>query len=512
MTTSCLAVFALIFSAVEPGAAECTGPKTTAELYERLMLQYGGEAQRLMRPGEVDGSQDSVEVQLQIASLKDVDSRNQRFVIHVNDRFLWRDRRLAYNGTEDGGCLDGSDFRVSFPSRVLQPRVWGPDIHYENLLDGEDVLADQMWVLPGGLVWRERSLLLEARCSMTFRTMPYDTQRCFLELSSLRYFSGEDVALNTFGPLAHEAIPLTVTNTLGVVWNKRTFNGNTLEFDISATNGSVYTFVDAAGWTFRNLRMHFDLKRKPGYYERYVLNPVYLLVLISWGSFFVQRNAVPARVGLCLICFLTLTSRAVFVQGQMPISDGSVLLLQVIYVSIYFVFYTIMEYILANYLLRVEERLHRALKALPASHPLHDYHHDAIGNAIEGSIHKIEDGIQKIAEVELSVGNSSRFRRSRGTATQEGSSRATADGTHDASSAPAAAADDDGSGRGESAAAQSEQLRRALEMHVGRVRFLLVTSNGRMHIHDQTLDVFSRFAFLPAYILAVVCCNLTMRT
>ena len=60
-------------------------------------------------------------------------------------------------------------------------------------------------------------------------------------------------------------------------------------------------------------------------------------MLISWGSFFVQRNAVPARVGLCLICFLTLTSRAVFVQGQMPISDGSVLLLQVIYVSIYFV-------------------------------------------------------------------------------------------------------------------------------------------------------------------------------
>ena len=50
------------------------------------------------------------------------------------------------------------------------------------------------------------------------------------------------------------------------------------------------------------------IKRLSHFYEKYVLTPIYLLVVMAYGSLFIQRGAAPARVSLSITCYLTLTS------------------------------------------------------------------------------------------------------------------------------------------------------------------------------------------------------------
>jgi gamma-aminobutyric acid receptor subunit alpha len=46
------------------------------------------------------------------------------------------------------------------------------------------------------------------------------------------------------------------------------------------------------------LFLDFELQREIGYYLLQIYLPCYLIVVISWVSFFINREATPARVTL----------------------------------------------------------------------------------------------------------------------------------------------------------------------------------------------------------------------
>lgn len=50
------------------------------------------------------------------------------------------------------------------------------------------------------------------------------------------------------------------------------------------------------------------LRRKADYYKINVILPVCVAVTIAWASFFIARGAVPARVGMTVVCYLTLSN------------------------------------------------------------------------------------------------------------------------------------------------------------------------------------------------------------
>ena len=51
------------------------------------------------------------------------------------------------------------------------------------------------------------------------------------------------------------------------------------------------------------------MKRKPDYWIAFVLLPSIFLVALSYGTFWIQRGAIPARAAFCFIAYLSSTSR-----------------------------------------------------------------------------------------------------------------------------------------------------------------------------------------------------------
>ena len=49
-----------------------------------------------------------------------------------------------------------------------------------------------------------------------------------------------------------------------------------------------------------------------------VIIPTVAIVILSWSSFFIARSAVPARVGMGMICYLTLQNFSNAVKALLP--------------------------------------------------------------------------------------------------------------------------------------------------------------------------------------------------
>lgn len=63
---------------------------------------------------------------------------------------------------------------------------------------------------------------------------------------------------------------------------------------------------------------YFDIDRDPAHYESNVIVSVFVFVIISYVSFYIDRSAAPARVGLTIICFLVTNTYAIYVAETVP--------------------------------------------------------------------------------------------------------------------------------------------------------------------------------------------------
>ncbi|KAH9363377.1 hypothetical protein HPB48_006483 [Haemaphysalis longicornis] len=95
----------------------------------------------------------------------------------------------------------------------------------------------------------------------------------------------------------------------------------------------------------------FTLKRRLGYYMFHTYIPTCLIVIMSWISFWIKPEAVPARVTLCVTSLLTLSTQ--HAQSQKSLPPVSYIKAIDIFMSscTVFVFASLMEYALVNILM-----------------------------------------------------------------------------------------------------------------------------------------------------------------
>lgn len=107
---------------------------------------------------------------------------------------------------------------------------------------------------------------------------------------------------------------------------------------------------------FACLKVIFQLNRNIGYYMVQVYVPSILIVALSWVSFWLNTDAIPARISLGVLTVLTMTTQSSSMRSALP----PVSYIKAIDIwnafCMFFVFGALLEYAVINVLLRKEIR------------------------------------------------------------------------------------------------------------------------------------------------------------
>ncbi|CAF0877110.1 unnamed protein product [Adineta steineri] len=221
-----------------------------------------------------------------VSSFGPIQDMDMSFTMNCYFRQRWRDERLQF-AKEVG--------ELSLSTRMLE-RLWRPDTIFYNSKHSylhTIPTSNRLWRLsPDGSIWYSARLTVKARCNMNLRNFPVDTQICkFL-----------------IGSFANSALDIQYGWRLG---NNRSVNFDMKvllsQFDL-IRYPQYNEIIDMNGRNFSILRVDFVLKRHMGYYILQVYIPSTMLVMLSWVSFFIHREATADRVNIGVMTFLSLTT------------------------------------------------------------------------------------------------------------------------------------------------------------------------------------------------------------
>ncbi|XP_077867627.1 glycine receptor subunit alpha-2-like [Saccoglossus kowalevskii] len=307
-------------------------------MLDEMLNKYDGR----IRPNAA-GPPTTVETNMYIISGFSTVAATMDYNIMAFIRQKWNDPRLKFNHTAS----------LNVDIRVVD-LLWVPDMYITNEKDGKmhslTVRNEALRIYPGGDILLSMRVSLTLACNMNLRKYPMDVQICHLTMESFG-FRTHDVQLKWA-----KDNPIELNNEILIA------EFATPQFKEVSFNATYVTGV------FSSLRVYFILNRIYDYHIIQSYIPTFLMVIISWISFWLNPESVPARVTLGVTTVLTVTTLSGGVRAGLP---------KVAYVKaidvwmtacLGFVFGALIEFALVNYLLTEEKnRKEKANKLSKAS-------------------------------------------------------------------------------------------------------------------------------------------------
>ncbi|XP_075213761.1 gamma-aminobutyric acid receptor alpha-like [Lycorma delicatula] len=172
-------------------------------------------------------------------------------------------------------------------------------------------------------------LTIKAGCPMNLENFPMDTQRCPLKFGSFGY-TVKDVTY---------------------VWRRKVVTANDMklsQFDLIDTPSANQTDILRSG-EYSMLVVSFHLQRHMGNFMIQVYGPCVLLVVLSWVSFWLNREATADRVSLGITTVLTMTFLGLEARTDLPKVPYPTALDFFVFLSFGFIFATIIQFALVHY-------------------------------------------------------------------------------------------------------------------------------------------------------------------
>ncbi|KAK7505254.1 hypothetical protein BaRGS_00003416, partial [Batillaria attramentaria] len=264
-------------------------------------------------------------------------------------------RTTPSNDTRDGG--NGEDDAVPDDSRCevlerlevgtkMMEDIWLPDLYFVNDKEAKihDVtMANRMLhIYRNGTISTSTRISMTLSCDMYLERYPHDEQTCSMFLGSYSY-SKDNVEFQW-----HDT-PIIIRE--GVTLPRFQVSlGQVGDCNFQFNQGSIIM------GNYTCIRADFHLVRQFGYYIAQVYVPSVLIVMLSWVSFWIDLDAIPARVSLGLLTVLTMTTQSTGEKSSLP----RVSYLKAIDVwmagCLVFVFAALLEFAYVNVQSRVEKR------------------------------------------------------------------------------------------------------------------------------------------------------------
>ncbi|XP_050730197.1 glycine receptor subunit alpha-4-like [Eriocheir sinensis] len=282
-----------------------------------------------MAPPKGGDDPTTVLVHVTVMSLDSIDESSMTYAADIFFAQSWKDWRLRLpdNMTHEYRLL---------PVAWLKD-IWRPDSFFKNA----KAVTFQEMTIPNHYLWLYQDntilymvkLTLVLSCAMNFQLYPHDTQECHMKIESLSHTTDDLVFI------WEPEVPLVVDRNIELP-----------QLDLVKKFTGDCTQVYSTG-NFTCLEIVFTFKRRLGYYLFHTYIPTCLIVIMSWISFWIRPEAVPARVTLGVTSLLTLSTQHANSQKSLP-PVSYIKAIDVFMSSCtVFVFFSLMEYALVNVVL-----------------------------------------------------------------------------------------------------------------------------------------------------------------
>lgn len=281
-----------------------------------------------MRPPKFKANATEVVFHVTVMSLDTIDESSMTYTCDIFFAQSWKDDRLKWR----------QDDNITAKYRMLPiewlTEIWRPDSFFKNAKS----VTFQTMTIPNHYIWlwKDKTILymvkltLVLSCPMHFKNYPHDTQTCHMQIESISHTTDDLVFI------WDSSIPLDVDKNIELP-----------QLELTSTNNEDCTTEYSTG-TFTCLEVVFKFKRRLGYYLFHTYVPTCLIVIMSWISFWIKPEAVPARVTLGVTSLLTLSTQHANSQKSLP--PVSYIKAIDVFMSgcTFFVFLSLMEYALVN--------------------------------------------------------------------------------------------------------------------------------------------------------------------
>nr|XP_023955980.1 gamma-aminobutyric acid receptor subunit pi [Chrysemys picta bellii] len=295
-------------------AVSLPGFENLTEGYNKYLRPYFG------------GKPVQIALSLDVASISSISESDMDYTATIYLRQRWTDPRLVFHGNKS----------FTLDARLVE-LLWVPDTYIveskRSFLHDVTVGNRLIRLFSNGTVLYALRITTTVACNMDLSKYPMDTQMCKLQLESWGY-DGNDIVFTWFrgNDSVHGLEKLRLSQY---------------------TVERYYTLVTRSQQETGNyprLILHFELRRNILYFilETYV--PSTLLVVLSWVSFWITLDSVPARTCIGVTTVLSMTTLMIGSRTSLSKTNCFIKAIDVyLGICFSFIFGALLEYAIAHY-------------------------------------------------------------------------------------------------------------------------------------------------------------------
>ncbi|XP_076171233.1 resistant to dieldrin isoform X1 [Ptiloglossa arizonensis] len=326
------------FAQAATGGGSMLGDVNISAILDSFSVSYD----KRVRPN-YGGPPVEVGVTMYVLSISSLSEVKMDFTLDFYFRQFWTDPRLAFKKQTGVETLSvGSEFIKN---------IWVPDTFFVNEKQSYFHIAttsnEFIRIHHSGSITRSIRLTITASCPMNLQYFPMDRQLCHIEIESFGYTMRDirykwnagqqsvgisnEVELPQFRVLGHRQRHSTIhLSTVGYTMRDIRYKWNEGPNSVGVSNEvSLPQFkvlghrqrameISLTTGNYSRLACEIQFVRSMGYYLIQIYIPSGLIVIISWVSFWLNRNATPARVALGVTTVLTMTTLMSSTNAALP--------------------------------------------------------------------------------------------------------------------------------------------------------------------------------------------------
>ncbi|VBB28963.1 unnamed protein product [Acanthocheilonema viteae] len=258
-----------------------------------------------------------VNVTIHVTTITAISEVSMDYTVALYLRQFWHDNRLAFESADERELTIGIDLIKS---------IWVPDTFFPN---------------------EKKSFFHEATTHNSFLRID-NRGNVFL---SIRLTITANCPMNLHSSYAYSTRDIIYHWHLGESSVTIDENVHLTHFTISS-HRHVERVISLSTGNYSRLSTYFTFKRNIGFYLIQIYFPSSLIVVISWISFWLNRDATQARVGIGVTTVLTMTTLMTSTNASLP-KVSYVKSLDIFLQTCYFiVFASLLEYATIGYLMK----------------------------------------------------------------------------------------------------------------------------------------------------------------